>query len=112
MNKDINNVYKPNESLSSMAVRNFTWGVYGLILGILVDKTTRVLIKQLNITNQHVQIFLQLILCSIVLALIHTKLNNKFGWDWQNVTPGLFFTGFFFEVQFITTLNMQNMYAL
>ena len=103
------NVYKPIDNLYIMIIKNFIWGMCGIILGIIINNTVIFLSKVLQINNLLVQNIIQLSLCSYVLALIHS-LYHFFGWSWQNITPGLFFISFFFGIQIKIFSNIQNTY--
>lgn len=101
--------YKPNESFSLMMSQNFMWGLIGIVLGVLINIILESGVLQLTGKYQlEVRLLLQLAICSIVLAFVHVKINNKFGWTWQNVTPGLFFVSYFFGTQFATFSNIQE----
>lgn len=101
--------FKPNESLSTMISRNFLWGLIGIVLGVLINIILQYGVLQFTGKYElEVRLLLQLGICSMVLALIHVKINNEFGWTWQNVTPGLFFVSYFFGTQFATFSNIQT----
>ena len=80
----------------------------GIILGLIVNKTTIFIQNVFEIKLLLIQILLHLILCSFVLALININFNYL-GWSWQNITPGLFFVSFFFGVQYSIFTNIQNL---
>lgn len=101
--------FKPTDSLTSMIKRNFIWGLIGIVLGVLINIILGSEVVQLTGKYKlEVRLLLQLAICSIVLAVIHVKINNEFGWTWQNVTPGLFFVSYFFGTQFATFSNIQE----
>lgn len=101
--------YDPKESLTNMILKNFMWGIVGIVLGILINVALESGILEIVGKYQiEVRLMLQLMICSIVLAFIHVKINNKFGWSWQNITPGLFFVSYFFGTQFATFSNIQE----
>lgn len=101
--------YDPKETLLTMTYKNFLWGLIGIVLGVLINLIidTGLLRGTGKYTNE-IKLLLQLTICSFVLAYVHVKSNNKFGWSWQNITPGLFFVSFFFGTQFATFSNIQT----
>jgi hypothetical protein len=101
--------YNPNQTLENMIYQNFMWGLLGIGLGIIVNLILQSVVN--TITKKYkneIKLVFQLAICSIVLAIIHVKINNKFGWTWQNITPGLFFVSYFFGAQFSTFSNIQS----
>lgn len=101
--------YSPNISLREMITQNFMWGLAGIALGVVIN-----VFLQLNTFDfagkykNELKLIIQLAVCSFVLAFLHIKVNNQFGWTWQNVTPGLFFVSYFFGTQFATFSNIQE----
>ena len=102
-------MYIPVDNFYSMIAKNFIWGLFGIVLGIIVNNIIGFMSNKLKIKTLLIQNVLQLVLCSFVLALIHAQFNY-FGWTWQNITPGLFFVSFFFGVQFNIFTNIQSTY--
>ena len=100
--------FNPNENLINMITKNFFWGLLGIVLGVIIN----IIIQHnpLNIGKSQfaLRMMLQLLICSFALAFIHIKINNEFGWTWQNITPGLFFVSYFFGTQFATFSNIQQ----
>jgi hypothetical protein len=92
--------YNPNLSVSSMTIENFVWSIIGILLGLSINQFCTFIFEKYKITNKIYKIIIQIFLCSIILSYIHVKMNNYFGWTWQNITPGLFFVSFFFSVQY------------
>ena len=104
-------MYKPVDSFYSMITKNFVWGGLGLLLGIIVNNSVVFLSTLFKIKILLLQNIIQLIICSFIIALIHT-FHNYFGWTWQNITPGLFFVSFLFGVHSNIFTNIQNKYIL
>ncbi len=104
------NKFEISETVTSMTLKNFVWGFVGILLGMLTNVTSNTIFLNTRTQNKHMKIIIQLLLCSIVLAFVHVKINNKFGWTWQNVTPGLFFVSFFFGCQYLIFSTIQNTY--
>ena len=109
-----NNIYKPSENLSNMIIKNTIWALAGIFLGIFINNIIIYIsnIYEKNNTNNNTNIILleisiQIILCSVILALIHTNFHD-IGWTWQNTTPGFIFVSFFFGVQFNIFTNIQK----
>ena len=105
------NIFKPIDNVYTMFVKNFIWGAFGIILGIIINNSVIFISKVLQIQNLLAQNIIQLSLCSYTLALIHS-LYHFFGWSWQNITPGLFFISFFFGIQIKIFANIQTTYLL
>lgn len=103
-------IYKPIDNFHTMTIKNFIWGLFGIILGIIINNIVIFISTQFKIKFLPLQNVIQLVLCSYVLAIINIKFNY-FGWSWQNITPGLFFVSFFFGVQFNIFANIQNVYT-
>jgi hypothetical protein len=104
-------LYRPSDNLGMMTLKNAGWGTTGLLFGILINNIIVALSNSLKIKYLIVQNIMQLFLCSLTLATLHTY-YHYFGWSWQNITPGLFFVSFFFGVQFKIMLNIQSSYIL
>jgi len=103
------NQYQPSDNLTQMIGKNFIWGLIGIVLGVLVNLILQSGVAQIGGKYENeAKLMLQLMICSFVLAFIQVKMNNKFGWTWQNITPGLFFVSYFFGSQFATFANIQT----
>ena len=107
----LQNMYKPADNFIHMSLKKFTWGIFGLVLGVIINNILVFLNNNLKIKYLLIQNILHLTLCSVFLSAIHSQ-YNYFGWTWQNLTPGLFFVSFFFGVQFKIFTNIQNTYIL
>jgi hypothetical protein len=105
----LSNIYKPNDNFYIILTKNFIWGALGILFGITINNSVVFISTLFEIKILLLQILIQLILCSFILALINT-LFNYFAWTWQNITPGLFFVSFFFGVQFTMFKHIQNTY--
>lgn len=101
-----NDTYNPHETVVSMTSKNFVWALLGLATGLAVNKANSY--STTIVKNKYIGILLQLLLIAVVLAIIHVSVNNKFGWTWQNVTPGLYFVSVYFGVQFTTFTAIQS----
>ena len=111
-----NNIYKPSDNLFNMIIKNTSWGFFGIILGLLINNITICISNTyantygINTTNTNIillEILIQIILCSIILAIIHSY-YNYIGWSWQNTTAGFIFVSFFFGVQYNVFINIQK----
>jgi hypothetical protein len=111
-----NNVYKPSDNLPNMIIKNIVWALAGIILGVLINNiiiyitNTYANTYAINTTNTNIillEISIQLILCSVILAIIHTNFHD-IGWSWQNTTAGFIFVSFFFGVQYNIFINIQK----
>ena len=99
------------DSWHILTIKNIGWGVYGSILGIIINNIVIYLSNIYKIKSLKIQIIIQIFLCSIVLALIEHNFRY-FGWTWQNTTPGFVFVSFFFGVQFRIMTNIQQTYIM
>ena len=109
--KNSTNMYTPDDNFVYMSIKNFFWGILGLIFGIIVNNIVIYLSITFNIKILLLQNILQLLLCTLLLSTLHYN-NNYFGWTWQNHTEGLFFVSFFFGVQYKILSNIQTSYIL
>ena len=105
------NIYKPQDDFIYMAMKNFSWGSVGLMLGIIINNITVYLWNKFKIKILFLQNIIQLFICSMLLSSLNIY-YNYFGWTWQNATPGLFFVSFFFGVQYKLLTNIQTTYIL
>jgi uncharacterized protein YacL len=95
-----------------MSTRNITFSIVGIITGLLINHLGNWIYSRLRITNRAVKILGQIVLCSVFLAYIQTEVNRNFALEWQNVTPGIFFTAFFFGVQYVSFTEIEDMYGI
>jgi len=109
--KNTIDIYKPKDNFTYMTLKNASWGVIGLILGVLINNFIIYLTNELNITILLIQNILQILFCAITLSLLNNYFHF-FGWSWQNNTEGLFFVSFFFGVQYKLLSNIQNTYII
>ena len=107
-NKNKNN--KRMDNLHIMISKNIIWGVLGLIIGIIINDLVIYLSNNLHIKNLFIQNTLQITICAIVIAFLHTY--YLFGWDWQHIMPELFFISFFFGVQYKLLTNIEHTYVI
>ena len=104
--------YTPSAPFLKMTEQNITHAFGGILTGIIINQLGSQVYDRLQITDKNIKIIGQIILCSIFLAFVHTKVNNRYGWEWQNVTPGLFFTAFFFGIQYVSFTAIQDVYGI
>lgn len=109
--ESISKKYAPSDNVYMMTYKNMLWGVSGLILGILVNNIVVKLSELLSIKTFFIQNIVQIILCSMVLAVIHNNFHY-FGWTWQNTTYGFIFVSLFFLAQFKLAHNIEDTYIL
>lgn len=109
--ENINKCYHDKYTFELEAIDNFILGAMGIILGLAVNKIGNVFYSKIGISNKTEKIIMQLLLCSIVLSFIHINISRRFGWSWQNITPGLFFVSYFFGTQFISFRMIREEYA-
>lgn len=87
--------------------KSFIYAIFGLILGITVNKLSRKTNKIFKM-SVFMNIFIQLLYCSIVFAIIKKYVSEKFVDNWINKMEGLFFVGVFFGVQYGMFADIQN----
>ena len=100
----IKNLYKPKDKFHITIIKNFIWGILGITLGIIMNYSYAFIFTVFGINLVMIQDITRLILSAFVLTIIQFSLNY-FGWTWQNTTPGLFFTWFFFGIQTLYKIN-------
>jgi len=93
-----------------MTTKNIIWGISGLVLGIIVNDTVIYISNKCKIKSLFIQNIIQISICALLLAFLHTY--YLYGWDWQHLTPELFFVSFFFGVQYKIINNIQNTYII
>lgn len=107
--------YKPIDGFYILATKNFVWGFFGLLFGIIINNVSVFIVRNLEIKNMVLlkisNITMQLFICSVFLASIQL-FNEYFTWSWQNITPGLFFISFFFGSQFKTFTETQDLFVI
>lgn len=103
-----NNQYIPPDTFLMSIFKNFIWGILGIISGLFINNLGEIIYSHMSIKQKYNKLLLQLVICCIVLAYIHTYVSNEFGWTWQNTTPGLFYTAFFFGCQFLEFNILQT----
>ena len=92
----------------------FIQGGAGLILGILVDRTTK-RIQDYTQFNKYVMILIQLFLAILILYIIERKVSDNFASVWQSTNPGLLFVSLYFGTQFVlynNIIEVQNQLGL
>jgi hypothetical protein len=105
------NIYAPSDKFIYMTMKNFSWGILGLVFGMSINNIVIYLSKTLIIEKLLLQNILQILLCALLLSTLHYY-HNYFGWTLQNNTEGLFFVSFFFGVQFKVLSNIQSVYEI
>lgn len=69
-----------------------------IVVGVLCEKITRHI--QINYElSALIMIIIQLFLATLFLYIIEYYLSPKYGSNWQEITPGLFFVSIFFGLQ-------------
>ena len=100
-------MFEPEESVVHMVTKSIVWGALGIFFGRISNFITVLVCNVGRINNMVLQNFIQLFVCATILTAIR-YLNHYFGWSWQNITAGLFFTAFFFGTQFKIMSNIAN----
>jgi hypothetical protein len=103
--------YKPFDSTTIIIIKCIILGTFGLILGIIINNIVIYLSNSLYIKNRFLQNILQVILCSITIAVLHTS-SRLVGWVLHNTIPGFFFLSLLFNVQYKLIDNIQNTYLI
>ena len=103
--------YKPFDNVYVTIFKCIVYGILGLILGILINDTVIYLSNAFKIKKKLIQNIIQIVLCAIVVAILHT--SNKFlGWTLRNTIPGMFFITLLFNVQLKLYDNIQSSFFL
>ena len=103
--------YKTFDNAYVITIKCVFWGILGLIIGIVINDAVIFLSNKLQIKNKLIQNILQIVLCAIVVAFLHTS-NNFLGWTLHNTIPGIFFIALLFNVQFKLVDNVQRSYII
>ena len=103
--------YKPFDNAYIITIKCIILGTLGLILGIMINDIVIYISNSLDIKNRFLQNILQIILCSITIAVLHTS-SRIVGWVLRNTIPGFFFLTLLFNVQFKLIDNIQNTYLI
>ena len=103
--------YKPYDNGFIITLKCIILGTLGLILGIIINNTVIYLSNSLDIKNRFLQNILQISLCAIVMAMLHTS-SRLVGWALRNTIPGFFFLTLLFNVQYKLIDNIQNTYLI
>ena len=109
--KSISKKYAPSDNVYMMTYKNILWGVSGLILGIIVNNIVIEISYLLSIKVLFIENVIQIVLSSLVLAVIHDNFHY-IGWTWQNTTFGFIFVSLFFLAQFKLAHNIEDTYIL
>ena len=99
--------YKIKDTISQQSIKNTVWGIMGLLLGVSINNFIILISNFFRINNLLLQNIIQITSCAVIIATIQ-HYYNYFGWSWQNVTPGIFFVGFFFGTQFKLLNNLSK----
>ena len=103
--------YKTFDNGYVIAIKCIFWGIIGLILGVIINNAVIFLSNKLKIKNKLIQNIIQIILCAIVVAFLHTY-NNFLGWTLRNTIPGIFFIALLFNVQYKLADNIESTYII
>ena len=96
------------ETVLALTVKNLLWTLSGILIGLSANLVNSYLVESTKLN--YASLLLQLLLTSAVLAIIHQSVK-RFGWTWQNTTPGLFFISFYFGVQFSVFQSIQKLFV-
>ena len=105
-----NIVHNSNDSLFSSISLNFSYGLFGIFLGAIINNFSKIISNKLSIVDKSIQILIHLLVCSIILGFINKYADQRFSWSWLHTVHGLFFIGFFFSTQYNIFNNMQSIY--
>lgn len=95
-----------------MSRDNILHSFAGIVTGVIVNEFGQMIYDTLGITNRNVMIVGQIVICSLFISFLHTRVNARFAWEWQNITPGIFFTAFFFGVQYLFFSSFEEVYGI
>lgn len=101
-----------SDDFISLSAKNIYYTVLGILSGLFVNQLGVRLYDTLGVTNQNSRVVIQIVLCCIIFAFIQTRVDRDFAIEWQNVTPGIFFTTFFFGVQYLSFTIEEGLYGI
>ena len=86
-----------NDSFISLVILNLIFGLAGFTLGNLTHAISKYLSNKItyNTYNVYIDIFIQILLCSILLSFIRLGVM----WQHQIYLPGIFFVTLYFNAQ-------------
>ena len=91
--------FKTYDNVYIITIKCIILGIMGLIIGVIINDLVIYISNNLKIKNKIFQVIIQIILCAITVACLHT--HNKFiGWTLRNTIPGIFFITLLFTVQY------------
>lgn len=88
------------------------YGLYGLVLGLLVNRLGKRLYDRLGVQDLNMEIFGQMFLCGLVLAVLKVYAPNTILSTVQEEIPGIMFIAFFFGVQYLSFNSIQQIYGI
>jgi len=83
----------------SLTQQSILYSIIGIGVGIGTNKLSKQVTDMLGLKDAWTKTATQVVVISVVLALIQTYVSASFASDWNNITPGLFFVSFFFGLQ-------------
>ena len=88
-------------SFQILVFKNYIYGIFGVISGLTVNTISVIIMKLLNLKNNEIliRILIQLLLCSITLAVFEKFLLKDLALHWKTITPGFIFFALFFGMQ-------------
>lgn len=78
-----------------------------IILGVVCEKIIRYIQTTYQL-NASIMIIIQLFLATLFLYIVEHYVSPKYGSNWQEITPGLFFVSIFFGLQSSLYTNVFN----
>jgi hypothetical protein len=102
--------YDDDETVTSLTLKNFIWGLVGILLGLVINESCHVFFDVTDILNPNIKMVIQLAVCALTISLIQLKINKEFAWSLEHVTPGLFFVSFFFGTQYLEYALLYEKY--
>ena len=103
--------YKTFDNFYILTIKCIIWAILGLIIGIIINDSVIYISNKLKIKNKFIQIIIQILFCSIIVAFLHTY--HKFiGWTIHNTIPGILFIALLFNVQLKLINNIQSSYII
>lgn len=80
-------------------IQCFSYGMVGIILGLVVNMISTQIIEVLQI-SRILKMFIQMLFCAIILGSIHASILINMPNIWMNELRGVFFISTFFGVQY------------
>lgn len=109
MSTEVNdNLFKYRKSFPSYAGKMAIHIVPGIILGLAINAAMVKLKERLKLSPL-MAVAIHITVLILILYIIETKISTRFAFEWQNITPGLFFVSILFGLQTSLFSDLSNL---